>query len=46
MTTHLIYRILIILGTIVYNKILFKYKDNKKQSLKNQTLVYQIDIIN
>jgi len=33
MTTHLIYRILIILGTIVYNKILFKFKDNKKQTL-------------
>jgi len=29
--THLIYRILTLLETIVCNKILFKFKDNKKQ---------------
>jgi len=31
--THLIYRILTLLETIVWNKILFKFKDNKKQTL-------------
>ena len=31
--THLIYRILILLGTIVYNKILFQFEDNEKQTL-------------
>ena len=28
--THLIYRILTLLGTIVWNKILFKFEDNNK----------------
>jgi len=47
-TTHLIYRILTLLGTIVCNKILLKFKDNKKQTLfkKKHTLVFQIDNIN
>ena len=31
--THLIYRILTLLETIVCNKILFKFEDNKKQTL-------------
>jgi len=31
--THLIYRILTLLGTIVYNKILFEFEDNEKQTL-------------
>jgi len=31
--THLIYRILTLLETIVWNKILFKFEDNKKQIL-------------
>jgi len=31
--THLIYRILTLLGTIVWNEILFKFEDNKEQSL-------------
>jgi len=31
--THLIYRILTILGTIVGNKILFKFEDINKQTL-------------
>ena len=52
--THLIYRILTILGTIVCNKIWFKFEDNKKQTLflkKNKlclkkTLVFQINNIN
>ena len=54
--THLIYRILTLLGTIVCNKILFKFEDNKKQTLfkktnklclkKKQTLAFQIDNIN
>ena len=37
--TRQIYRILTLLGTIVCNKILFKFKDNKKQALfkKKQT---------
>jgi len=35
--THLIYRILTHLGTIVWNKILFKFKDNKKQTLFKKT---------
>ena len=35
--THLIYRILTLLGTIVCNKILFKFKDNKKQTLFKKT---------
>jgi len=43
--SHLIYRILTHLETIVWNKILFKFEDNKKQTLfkKKQTLVFQID---
>jgi len=56
--THLIYRILILtlLETIVWNKILFKFEDNKetnfvlkktnKLCLKKQTLIFQIDNIN
>jgi len=39
--TRLIYRILTLLETIVWNKILFKFEDNKKQILfkkKKQTL--------
>ena len=39
--THLIYRILTLLETIVWNKILFKFENNKKQILfkkKKQTL--------
>jgi hypothetical protein len=46
--THLYYRILTLLGTIVCNKILFKFEDNKKQTLfkKKQTLVFQIENIN
>jgi len=54
--THLIYRILTLLGTIVWNKILFKFEDNKKQTLfkkykqtlfkKKQTLIFQIDGFN
>jgi len=46
--THLIYRILTLLGTIVCNKILFQFEDNKKQTLfkKKQNLVFQIDSIN
>jgi len=38
--THVFYRTLIILGTIVCNKILFKFEDNKKQTLfeKNNKL--------
>ena len=51
--THLIYRTLTLLGTIVWNKILFKFEDNKKklkikQTLfqNKQTLVFQIDSIN
>jgi len=31
--TRLIYRILTLNGTIVWNKILFKFEDNKKQTL-------------
>jgi len=31
--THLIYRILTPFGTIDCNKILFKFEDNKKQTL-------------
>jgi len=31
--THLIYEILTLLGTIVCNEILFKFEDNKKQTL-------------
>jgi len=31
--TRLIYRILTLLETIVWNKILFKFEDNKKQIL-------------
>jgi len=30
--TYLIYRILTLLETIVWNKILFKFEDNKKQT--------------
>jgi len=46
--THFIYRILTLNGTIVWNKILFKFEDNKKQTLfkKKKTLVFQIDNIN
>jgi len=56
--THLIYRILTLLGTIVWNKKFFKFEDNKKQTLfkskkkeklcfkKKQTLIFQIDSIN
>ena len=45
--THLIHRILTLLGTVVCNKILFKFEDNKKHTLfKKQTLVFQIDSIN
>jgi len=54
--THLIYRTLTLHGTIVLNKILFKFEDNKKQTLfkktkklclkKKKTLVFQIDNIN
>jgi len=36
-TTHLIYRILTLLVTIVGNKILFKFEDNKKQTLFKKT---------
>jgi len=44
---YLIYRILSLLGTIVCNKILFKFEDNKKQTLfkKKQALIFQIDSI-
>jgi len=37
--TYLIYRILTPIGTIIWNKILFKFEDNKKQTLflKKQT---------
>jgi len=31
--THLIYRILTLFETIVWNKILFKFEGNKKQTL-------------
>jgi len=53
--THLIYRILTLFGTIVCDKILFKFEDSKKQTFfrknkktlfKKKTLVFQIDIIN
>jgi len=51
--THLIYRILTLFETTVWNKILFKFEDNKKQTLckkkilfKKQTLFFQIDNIN
>jgi len=53
--THLIYRILILFGTIVRNKILFKFQYNKKQTLfkkkkqtmfKKKPLVFPIDSIN
>jgi len=45
--THLIYRILTLHRTIVCDKILFKFEDNKKQTLfkKQQTLVFQVDSI-
>ena len=35
--THLIYRILTLLETIAWNKILFKFEDNKKQTLFKKT---------
>jgi len=35
--THLIYRILTLFETIVCNKILFKFEDNKKQTLFKKT---------
>jgi len=46
--THLIYRILTILETIVWNKILFKFEDSKKQILfkKKQTIMFQKESIN
>jgi len=41
--THLIYRILTLLGTIVCSKILFKFEDNKKQTLlkKNKQTLFK-----
>ena len=37
--THLIYRILTFLETIVSNTILFKFKDNKKQTLFKKNIL-------
>jgi len=34
--THLIYKILTLLETIVWNKILFKFEDNNKLCLKKK----------
>jgi len=41
--THLIYRILTLLEIIVWNKILFKFEDNKKQILfkKNKQTLFK-----
>ena len=41
--THLIYRILTLLETIVWNKILFKFEDNKNQILfkKNKQTLFR-----
>jgi len=41
--THLIYRILTLPETIVWNKILFKFEDNKKQILfkKNEQTLFK-----
>jgi hypothetical protein len=41
--THLIYRILTFFETIVWNKILFKFEDNKKQNLfkKNKQTLFK-----
>jgi len=36
--THLIYSILTLNETIVWNKILFKFEDNKKQTLFKKKL--------
>jgi len=41
--THLIYRILTLFETIVWNKILFKFEDKKKQTLykKNKQTLFK-----
>jgi len=45
--THLFYRFLILLGTIVQTKILFKFEDKKKQILfKKTNFSFQIDNTN